>query len=406
LPTRASAQVTGSSGRLGVWWQGNRPAIVEALVVFVGVRVVLSLIASLAVAMVPEQRGQHDVFHRSGNVWLDVWARWDSEYYLDIAAFGYSMRSEHLAFFPLYPALISSLAPVLGHDYVLSGVVVSSLASFVALVYLFKLAAWEFGEEVAGRTILYLAVYPTALFLLAVYTEALFLAVTVAAFYHARRGEWTAAGLVALLAGITRPNGALLLFPLACEAWRQLGGSPRGVRTAFPRPLAGRLLAVAAAPFGLLVWSAYLARLTGDPLAFVHRLDVPPWERVPSPPWATLATAVEYLANSDLAPLSRAVNTTDLVVAVLLIQACVVAWWRLPRAYAVYLTVSTFLLLSTTVARWPLQSLPRYSLVLFPIFLLLGLLGANRHWHRLILIVSAPLLGMYTALFATWYWVF
>jgi hypothetical protein len=398
--------MTESPNRLGRWWQGNRPAILEALVVFVGARVMLSLIAGLAVALLPEQRGQHDVFHRSENVWLDVWARWDSEYYLGIAEFGYSMRSEHVAFFPLYPVLISSLAPVLGHDYVLSGVVVSSLAYFVALVYLFKLAAWEFGEEVAGRTILYLAVYPMALFLLAVYTESLFLAVTVAAFYHARRGEWTAAGLAALLAGVTRPNGMLLAFPLAYEAWRQLGSGPRRIRAAFPRPLAGRLLAVAAAPVGLLVWSAYLARLTGDPLAFVHRLDVPPWERVRSPPWATLATAVEYLGSADLSPLSRAVNTTDLVVAVLLILACVVAWWRLPRAYAVYLTVSTLLLLSTTVARWPLQSLPRYSVVLFPVFLLLAQLGANRHWHRLILIGSAPLLGMYTALFATWYWVF
>jgi hypothetical protein len=264
-------------------------------------------------------------------------------------------------------------------------------------VYLFKLAALELGEQAASRTILYLALYPMAFFLLAVYTEALFLAVTVAAVYHARRGQWAAAGLAALLAGITRPNGAVIAVPLAYEAWRQL---------AFSRPLIGRALAVVAAPFGVLAWSIYLARLGGDPLAFVRRLNESPWERTPSPPWATLTVAIQNLADAELSPLARAVNTADLAAAILLIGACVLAWWRLPRVYALYLLAATLLLLSSSVVRWPLQSLPRYTVVLFPCFLLLGQLGANRHWHRLILIVSAPLLGIYTALFATWYWVF
>jgi hypothetical protein len=66
--------------RLSLWWEANRIALAEAGVVFVGTRVALSLVAALAVAMLPEQQGQHDVFHRSTVPWLDVWARWDSEY--------------------------------------------------------------------------------------------------------------------------------------------------------------------------------------------------------------------------------------------------------------------------------------------------------------------------------------
>jgi Gpi18-like mannosyltransferase len=112
--------------------------------------------------------------------------------------------------------------------------VVSSLACFVAFVYLLKLVSLEFGEESAKRTLLYLAVYPMSFFLLAVYTESLFLAFTVAAFYHARRGQWTFAGAAAFLAALTRVNGILLVLPIAYEAWQQTGGNLRSLRSLSP----------------------------------------------------------------------------------------------------------------------------------------------------------------------------
>lgn len=379
--------------------------MIAALVVFLSARISLSVIALLAVAMLPEQRGQHEVYHRSADVVLDVWARWDSEYYLDIAEHGYSMRRALLAFFPLYPLLVSTLASVLGYDYVLSGVVVSSLAYFIALVYLFKLAAWEFDEAIARRTILYVAVYPTALFLLAVYTESLFLAVTVAALYHARRGQWGWGGVAALLAAVTRPTGVALFFPLAYEVWCQSGGSLRGLRAAFPRPLIGRLAATVAVPVGLILWQGYLAWLTQDPFVGVSVQQTPPFQRAPSLPPITMQRGFQVLSLAELPPLFRAVNTIDLAAATVLIEASILAWWRLPATYAIYLSVSTLLLLSSTHALWPLQSMLRYSVVVFPLFLLLAQLGAHPIWHRAILIISATLLGMFTALFATWHWV-
>lgn len=68
--------------------------------VFFTMRVILSIVAVLAAALLPEQAGLHSTYHRSANMWLDVWARWDSEYYLDIAQYGYEMRPELLVFSP------------------------------------------------------------------------------------------------------------------------------------------------------------------------------------------------------------------------------------------------------------------------------------------------------------------
>ena len=367
-------------------------------------RLALSLIAALAYALLPEQRGQHEVFHRSANTWLDVWARWDSEYYLDIAQYGYSFRRQLIVFFPFYPLLVAALGGLLREHYLLAGVIVSTGATFVALMYLFKLAAWEFGPEVARRSMLYLALFPTAVFLMAVYSESVFLAVSVAAFYHARRGQWLLAGLFAFLAGVTRPNGFVVAFPLAYEAWRQGGGSLRAPLAGLSWSLFGRLLAAGAAPLGLLLWFGYLGLLTGDPLASLKQVNIPPWSRTSSLPWATLGAAFQNLARADLSRLSRAVSSADLAVVLLLIQASLLAWWRLPRIYAVYLTAATLMLLSSRSVEFPLESAQRYALVIFPLYFLLAQLGGSRLWHRAILICSAPLLGLYTALFATWHW--
>jgi hypothetical protein len=382
-----------------VWWVANQVALTEALVVFLSARVVLSLVAFLAMALLPEQAGQHVTFHRSANILLDAWARWDSEYYLDIAQYGYALRPELTVFFPFYPLLLALAAPLLGQDYVLAGVVVSSVACFVSLFYLFKLVAWEFSEDHARRAVLYMAVYPMALFLFAVYTESVFLALTIAAFYYTRRKQWAAAAVLAVLAGITRPTGILLVFPMAYEAWRHASGDLRKLQLR-------HLLAVAAAPVSWIFLDLYLATFSHDPLAILHSRALPPFSRFTALPWETLLAAIQYLGHNDLTPLQRAVNNQDLIATLLLLEASVVAWWTLPRAYAIYMAVSAWFMLSSAVPDWALQSMPRYTLSVFPIFLLLAQLGGNRHRHRAIVIISLVLLGMYTALFVTWYWVF
>ncbi|MDQ6694858.1 MAG: hypothetical protein M3014_10655 [Chloroflexota bacterium] len=394
-----------SVAHLTAWWQANRLVLFQVGAVFLSLRILLTLLAVLSSGMLPPQSELHSTYHRSDNLLLDVWARWDSEYYLDIASQGYLARPELPVFFPFYPMLLAATAKVVGHDYVLSGILVSSLACFIALFYMFKLAELELGEESARRALLYLAAYPMALFMMAVYTESLFLAVILAAFYYARRRRWLAAGIATLLAGITRPTGLVLVFPLAYEAWSQAGGT---IDWATWRRLINWrvLLAVAGAPLSWLLYAIYLGGITGDRFAILHSRSQPPFLRQTSLPWDTVGLAISNLSHPSLSVLSRTVNTADLVATIFLIEATIVAWWALPRLYAVYCAASLFLLLSLTIPEWPLQSMPRYTLTVFPIFFLLAKLGANRYWHQAILMAGLLLLGIYTALFANWYWVF
>jgi hypothetical protein len=52
-----------------------------------------------------------------------------------------------------------------------------------------------------------------------------------------------------------------------------------------------------------------------------------------------------------------------------------------------------------------LMSMPRFALVLFPMFALFGLWGARPTFQNAYVAFSLPLLGLFTVLFADWYWV-
>ena len=152
---------------------------------------------------------------------VDVWARWDSDWYLLIAREGYAdSPSSTPAFFPLYPALVAMTGRLLAGHYVLAGVLLSLAACAVAFALLHRLAARWLGDDGAARAVLYLAVFPTSLFLGAVYSESLYLALALAAFLLAERGRFVGAGAAAGLAMLTRPVGIALLPALLLFAWR------------------------------------------------------------------------------------------------------------------------------------------------------------------------------------------
>src|SRR5438876_2917439 len=139
----------------------------------------------------------------------DIWARWDSVFFVRIAQHGYDKASA--AFGPLYPGLVSALGHVFFGHYVLAGIVVSLAAAFGSFVLLHRIAEERLGADGAWRALLYLAVFPMALFLQAVYSESLYLLLALAAFAFAERGRFAAAGVTTGLAVLTRIVGVALL---------------------------------------------------------------------------------------------------------------------------------------------------------------------------------------------------
>ena len=75
---------------------------------------------------------------------------------------------------------------------------------------------------------------------------------------------------------------------------------------------------------------------------------------------------------------------------------------RLPLAYGAYSLAALALPLSYPVTPQPLQSLPRYEVVLFPLFMWGAWWVCRRRLENAALASLAVLLGLFTAEFATW----
>jgi hypothetical protein len=78
----------------------------------------------------------------------------------------------------------------------------------------------------------------------------------------------------------------------------------------------------------------------------------------------------------------------------------VAAFRTLRLSYSLYFAASLLVPMSTA----SLMSMPRFVLVIFPAFMLLALWGRNPVVNSAIVALSLPLLGLFTVLYADWYW--
>lgn len=359
-------------------------------------------------------------------------ARWDSVWYLTIARFGYAHIRRRMAFYPLYPGLIHILAWVVRSDLV-AGVLISVISFAVALVLLHRLVRLDFDSEVADTTVLLLAFCPVSFFFSAVYTESLFLALSVATIYAARRERWIVCGLCGFAAALSRNGGIALILPVAViylygpraaadAALTRWAGARAGWRRLLPRYRLGPgVLWLALIPAGLGAYIAYLGIRYGDALApFRVESD---WYRHTTFPLSTAWDGAKQawdglrqLIQGPVPPYRVPTYAQGVISAalqdiylfgflVLGVIGLVCVIWRLGAAYALYTLGLLVLSLADPVSLQPLASLPRYELMIFPLFIW----GAQWLTRRRLVVYAIPalavLLGVFTVEFATWRWV-
>jgi hypothetical protein len=372
----------------------------------VGIRLAFWALAALALvwSRSPVAGGNPDF--RAYDGWTDLavgtFAQWDSGWYLHIAEEGYDSR-QSAAFFPVYPLVVRGVAVVTGSTAV-AGVLVSLAAAAVAAALLAQLARPLLGERGARESVLLVALAPTAFVFTALYSDGLFLALSAGAFLAAARGRPWLAGLLGGLAVGTRALGLALLPPLLLLLW------PRG-RSA--RELT-RPLPLLALPGAVGLFALYLDRRLGDWNAFVDaQSDF--WQRhTPTLGplgglWESFDSA-RHGAAQLLLHLPRTGETYDrfdqiavwFVVHFLLLVAALaltwVAWRRLGAPYGLYSLATIALVLSNTSDWFPLQSLPRFLLADFPLFLALASLTLERPRLRQTVLLSFAALGAAAAI--------
>jgi hypothetical protein len=274
---------------------------------------------------------------------LGIWQRFDTLWYLHIAAHGYG-HPQGTVFYPLYPWLIKILGWVF--TPVAAALLVSTVASFFLFWGFFKLCKLDLPERTAFGALLIYALWSASFIFFAGYPESLLIALLVWSIYFARRQRWMAAALCGIFAGLAKAIGGLGMIPLVVLAVRS-----RSLKS----------------------WPVLLAPLGGVAyMAWLRAVGFPPGWVVYSRYWKT---DVHFPGKTlDLA-LQAAYHNPDLLLflnlAAILLFCALVVIGRLRLEYLLYSIAALWLLLTKASTPLLLSSI-RLLLPVFPAFMVLG----------------------------------
>jgi hypothetical protein len=377
-----------------------RDGLRPSLITFVAVRIGLIVLAAFATGLFPARDAVSVpgwIAPPIGHGWHGVFAaleRQDALWFLRIATTGYAAGDGSAAFFPLYPLVIRAVSWIVGGHPLLAATLVSNLSFLGSLLVLYDLTVREFSEGNARKTVVYVAIFPTAFFFFAPYSESLFLLLSLVAFRQARRDRWTSAAAAGALAALTRSLGVALAPALIVMALERRG--ERG--HVWPRVAAGT--AVLLGPLAYLGWWGVAH---GDALAPIHAQAH--WQRTATFPLTTLWNAVRLAAGHGV--LDPGYWIIDVLVVGVVIVAVAAGWRRLPPPYLAYALGSLLIPLSYPFPPRPLLSMPRFVAVIFPAFWVLAD-GAERHRvpHTAIVASFAGGFSLLAVLFMNWWHIF
>ncbi len=153
-------------------------------------------------------------------------------------------------------------------------------------------------------------------------------------------------------------------------------------------------------PLGSFLYMAYLWSVYGDPLyffeshrqSFGHQVNLRFWEPV--------VNAFRDISSRGIMDAHSAIVTLNLLVLVLFVALFIWGLKRLPSTYSVITGIFLIAILMTDTPQFPLVSLNRYVLPLFPAFLLLAQWGRNRSFRYSYVAVAAMLMGAQALIFS------
>jgi len=327
--------------------------------------------------------------HGSPLLWS--WGNFDGVHYLLLAEKGYAFGLTQ-AFFPVYFLLIR-WGNVLINNRLLVGLIISHLSFIGAIVMFYKLAKLDFSEKITRKIILALVLFPTAFFFLSLYTESLFLLLLFSSFYFFRKKQWIKAGLIGAIASASKIIGVFLVPALLYDWWKNKK----------ERSLT-RLMGAVLPAGGLLGYMTYLQIKFNDPLMFAHVQEGFGAGRTTRGFILLYQVFWRYIKMIFTVDIHNPIYLTiwlELLSAIFFLGLLIYAWRKGIRKSYLIFAVFAYLLPTLTGT---FSSMPRYVLVLFPAFMVLGSIK-NRLLYWSWIVISSLLLIICTILFTRGYWV-
>jgi Mannosyltransferase (PIG-V) len=353
--------------------------------------------------------------HSTSRPLFEALGMWDGGWYLHIVTHGYDTQLHpvgaylpSVAFLPLLPILVKATAFVTGlkalHAGILTVFMIGALASVCVWLFVRHLT----DGPTADRATALWCFFPGAMTLSFLYAEGLLVILAVVCLYALMQRRWLVAGLAALLASATAPEGLALV---GCCAWAagaallhrertpDLDGAHAGERVVSRGPSTSVTVdrhpwlapvAPVLAPLGFLAYQAYLWRRTGD-ITYWYWAERSFWNGGFNP-WGSTVGLVQREFQIPLKP-DYLIPTLTLLV---LVAATILLWrWKPPAIVTIY----GALVMAFVISSGTLGVRPRFFIAAFPFVVVLARSVRGAAFSAL-LGVSAGLLALLTLIIA------
>ncbi len=350
------------------------------LIIFIITRIILTIVGTTTRI----NSNYSSQFNFSQHSAVDMWGGWDSWWYNRIATTGYSGEKitaayrngqSELAFFPLYPLLTQALGKIVGNVFT-AGLIISNLALLGSAWLLYLYVKIDSDEPTAKRAVRYLFIFPIAFVFSCFLTESLFLFLVLLSFYFARKRYWLWCGLAGFFASLTRNLGVFLILPLFFEYLDSINYQIRKINH--------NIIYFLFLPLALFLVSYFNYKSTGDWLNFIHIQSA--WGRQPGNP-------LLHILNDFMGGEIRQVCNCFFLFLVLGIISLNLRYLKFQEwLFAMY---SIFIPASTGIV-----SIPRYSLIIFPIYIILAKISHNKTLDFALMLFFIPLQIMFISLWS------
>lgn len=322
------------------------------------------------------------------------WGNFDGIYYLTIAQSGYTPNLA--GFFPLYPLLLSifdftdsSYTP----NTFLAGIILSSIFLILSLFIFRKLILIDYKEEIVYKSILFLLVFPTSFFFASIYSESLFFLLLVVSFFFARKSNWILSSIFGILLAATRIVGIAILPALLLEFYLQN-------KTFF----SNKIILVFLTPLGLVAYSLFNYLNFGNAFQFVKAqgtlLNNRSVDQIVLFP-QTVFRYLKILFTVRTITFEWWIALLELSSFIFALVMLYIAWKKKIRfSYLLFSALALLIPASTGT----FSAIPRYILVLFPMFITIALIK-NRWFKFTYFVVSVILLFVLFMLFSKGYYI-
>lgn len=325
--------------------------------------------------------------------WLEIWNQWDSLRHLRLAETGYTnvgTERYDIFGFPLYPWLVRVFAFVF-RDYLLSAFIVSGVATVAAGLSLHRLARLDFPDSLARNAVWFMLIFPTSYFLHINYNESLFIALALGCFLAARQQYWALACFLGALLCMTRVNGLVIIPALLTEAFLQYRAS---------RKWQWQWLLIAVVPAGFGVYLLLNQYVTGDAFTFlaVGRQN---FNKSLGVPWNAIRGAYNDIWSPDPAKALMS-GVQEFVFVIIGAVGTIACGFLLRSSYTVWMAGNWLIFTCTNF----IIGVPRYTLVMFPIYILFAKFAERHFWNSVITVWSLLLLALFVSKFVQGHWAF